>query len=256
MQNPIINSGAVSAAGCRFWRLHFLLPVALFVVALIAVKLGGVDFKVAEAWFSLSTGKFPARDAHLTKVIFHDGGNLLIHVVAIGAAAVSLSGLVVRRLRPCSRAAIYVALCIGVTAGFAAIGKQLTNMDCPWSVTRFGGDRPYVSLFSDRPDDLPRGGCFPGAHSSGAFALFAFYFVWRRKNPRRARAALACAAALGTVYAATQWARGAHFVSHDIWAAMLAWLVCLCCYAMFGRRLWPGENDAGESHSPAAMGGN
>jgi len=250
------GSAAIPSGRRRFWALHALLPVVLFVVTLIGVKLGHVDFKVADAWFSASAGKFPARDAHLTKVIFHDGGNRLIFFIAMGCTALSLLGRVTRRLRPYSRAAIYVALCIGITAGLAAIGKQLTNMDCPWSVTRYGGDRPYVSLFSDRPENLPRGGCFPGAHSSGAFALFALYFVWRRKNPRHARAALAFAAALGTLYAATQWARGAHFVSHDVWAALLAWLVCLGCYVMFGKRLWPGDSDSGEIQSPAAMGGN
>jgi len=201
-----------------FWRTHLWLPLLVFCLALAGVSALGLDFRVADAWYSASAGKFPARDAHLTKIVLHDGGNRLIH--------------------------------------FIAIGKQLTNMDCPWAVTRFGGDRPYVSLFSDRPGNLPRGGCFPGAHSSGAFALFAFYFVWRRKNPRRARVALACAAALGTVYAATQWVRGAHFVSHDIWAAMLAWLVCLGCYLMFDRKMWPQENDAGETQSLAAMAGN
>jgi membrane-associated PAP2 superfamily phosphatase len=259
LQTPNSNSGTVSAGPAegrsRFWVLHALLPVGLFLVTIIAVKLGGIDFKVANAWFNLSAGKFPARDAYLAKIVFHDGGNRLIFFMAMGSLAVSLLGLVKQRLRPCSRAAIYVALCIGLTAGLAAIGKQLTNMDCPWSVTRFGGDRPYVSLFSDRPETLPRGGCFPGAHSAGAFALFAFYFVWRRRNPRRARAALVCAAALGTLYAVTQWARGAHFVSHDVWAALLAWLVCLVGYVMFGKRLWPGENDRGENQSPAAMGG-
>lgn len=238
-----------------FWRTHLWLPLLVFCLALAGVSALGFDFRVADAWYSASAGKFPARDAHLTKIVLHDGGNRLIHFIAIGSLAVSLLGLVVRRLRPYSRAAVYVALCIGITAGLAAIGKQLTNMDCPWAVTRFGGDRPYVSLFSNRPENLPRGGCFPGAHSAGAFALFAFYFVWRRRNPRRARAALVCAAALGTMYAVTQWARGAHFVSHDVWAAFLAWFVCLGNYLLFKQRLWPDEGHNNAAQSPEAAAG-
>ncbi len=87
---------------------------------------------------------------------------------------------------------------------------------------------------------------FP-AIATGAFALFAFYFVWRRQHPRCAAAALVTATFLGLVYAGTQWVRGAHFVSHDLWSVMVAWLVCLGCYILF-ERFWP------EDQSPADCG--
>lgn len=220
-----------------FWRTHLVLVLVLFVLALAAIKVLHLDFRVAGAFFDPEAGVFPARDVHWAKAVLHDGGNRLISVVAVGAFAVFLSGLVTTRTRHLRRAALYLALCVAVTAGVAAIGKQLTNMDCPWSLERYGGDRPYVGLFSVRPESLPRAACFPGAHSAGAFALFAFYFIWRESRPRRARMALLGAVILGTAYAATQWARGAHFVSHDLWSALLAWLVCLGIYVAFGRRL-------------------
>ncbi len=231
----------------NFWRLHLALPLLLFVLMLGVIKAAQVDFAVADALFDASAGVFPARDSYLFQRLLHDLGNRLIFSITVGAVALFLLGFVIARFRPWRRAAIYVALCIGISAAVAAMGKQLTNMDCPWSLTRYSGDQPYVSLFSDRPDYLPRAACFPGAHSIGAFALFAFYFVWHRQHPRRAAAALVTTTFLGLVYAGTQWVRGAHFVSHDLWSAMLAWLVCLGCYILF-ERFWP------ENQSPADCG--
>ena len=237
-----------------FWRLHLALPLVLFVLLLGVVEFAGVDFLLANMLFDAGAGAFPARDSYLFKHVFHDLGNRLILCIALGAFAVFLLGFFVHRLRSLRRAAIYVAICIGLAAALAAVAKQTTNMDCPWSLERYGGERPYVSLLSDRPDVLPRGACFPGAHSVGAFALFAFYFVWHRSNPRRAGAALSGATLLGIMYAGTQWARGAHFVSHDIWSALLAWLVCLACYLLFSTRLWP-EAIAGSGDQPALVSG-
>lgn len=228
-----------------FWRTHLVLPLLLFALLLLAVKATSLDFIVADSLFDAVAGTFPARDARLFRDLLHDGGNLFVRTTAILAAALALAGCVVTRLRPWRRAAAYVLLSIAVTAGFAAAGKRLTNMDCPWSLTRYGGERPYVGLFEARPEALPRGECFPGAHSAGAFALFAFYFVWRGTRPRRARLALSCVVALGLAFAATQWARGAHFVSHDLASALLAWLVCLGLYAAFGFRLLPPAPAAG-----------
>lgn len=242
-------------ADAGFWRTHLWLPLALFIAALAFDAMLGLDFRVADTWFDPHAGVFPGRDAHFFKAILHDGGNRLIHAFAAIGFVVFLLGFGVKRLRNLQRSSLYLVLCIALTAGLAAIGKQVTNMDCPWSLERYGGDRPYVSLFHARPASLPRGACFPGAHSAGAFALFAFYFIWRRTRPRRAGVAMVCAGVLGAGYAVTQWARGAHFVSHDIWAAWLAWLVCLGNYVLFQRRLWPDERGGEEPQGPVATAG-
>ena len=89
--------------------------------------------------------------------------------------------------------------------------------------TDFGGNRPYVTLFADRPDYLPRAGCFPGAHSSSGFALMTLYFALRDARPRLARAALGVALLVGTAFAIGQEARGAHFLSHDLTSVALSW---------------------------------
>jgi membrane-associated PAP2 superfamily phosphatase len=96
-----------------------------------------------------------------------------------------------------------------------------------------------VHLFGDRPDDLPRAQCFPGGHSSSGFALLALYFALRDRRPRAARWFLGGALAVGTLFAFGQEARGAHFLSHDLWSLGIAWFTCLAVYRLaFGGRVW------------------
>ncbi|MFM8480147.1 MAG: phosphatase PAP2 family protein, partial [Gammaproteobacteria bacterium] len=121
--------------------------------------------------------------------------------------------------------------------------KTLTNVDCPWDVAGFGGTRPYVEWYLPRPDGLPHAACFPGAHSSSAFALFALYFLWRDPYPQRAQVALVGVLVLGGLFSLAQQSRGAHFLSHDLASALIAWLMCFGFYLKF----FEGEN---KRHAP------
>ena len=65
-------------------------------------------------------------------------------------------------LRRWRRPAGFVVLSVALGAGAVGLLKQITNVDCPWSLAEFGGQRPYVQLFADRPDCLPAGPVLPG----------------------------------------------------------------------------------------------
>jgi hypothetical protein len=117
--------------------------------------------------------------------------------------------------------------------------KTVTNVDCPWDLIPFGGRFPYVELFADRPDALRAGHCFPAAHASSGYALLALYFVFRERHARLAKLGLALGILTGLTFGLAQQARGAHFVSHDVWSAFLVWTVTLSVYAFaFRGRLW------------------
>lgn len=157
-----------------------------------------------------------------------------------------------RRTRPLRRAGAYLALVILLGTGLVALGKRTTNVDCPWDTVPYGGDRPYVRLFADRPDGLPPGRCFPAGHSAGGFSLLGLYFVFRERRRALARAGLAVGLAMGTVFAFGQWVRGAHFASHDLWSVIVCWLVAYGLYALaFRGRLWDAGAAATETPMPA-----
>jgi membrane-associated PAP2 superfamily phosphatase len=157
------------------------------------------------------------------------------------------------------RPAAYFVLAVVLTVGITGALKTITNVDCPWDLRAFGGRFPYVSLFGDRPDELRPGRCFPAAHASSGFALMALYFVFRERNQRLAYLGLATGMLVGLVFGLAQQARGAHFLSHDLWSAMLAWFIALTLYAFgFRTQLWTAlepapEPQACERPIPAAQ---
>jgi hypothetical protein len=88
---------------------------------------------------------------------------------------------------------VVVPLTVGVL-------KHLTHIDCPWDLEGFGGHRPMLGWLVARPAGLPDAACFPGAHSSSAFALFSLYFLWRDDHPRLAISALVSTVLVGALF--------------------------------------------------------
>ena len=107
--------------------------------------------------------------------------------------------------------------------------RHFSAIDCPWNTPRYGGALGPPTLADANATTLARGRCFPAAHSAGAFSLLAFALLARGWG---ARVLCAGALGLGVVFAVTQWSRGAHFVSHDLFSAWIAALVCLGMHAL------------------------
>jgi membrane-associated PAP2 superfamily phosphatase len=211
----------------EFWLTHAALPGAAFLLAMAIITTLQLDTRVANAFFfDPVTATWLGAHTRWAEAGIHTGGRDLVRAVALGGALLLLSS----RHR---RSAAFVLLAIALSTGVTGLLKHLTNVDCPWSLTGFGGDRPYVALFADRPDWLPPAACFPGAHSSSGFALICFYFLFRDQSRRAARTALAGALALGTLFAFGQESRGAHFLSHDLTSLAVVWYVQLGLYLRY-----------------------
>jgi membrane-associated PAP2 superfamily phosphatase len=217
----------------RDWRRLVMWPVISFLVAFALVEVGQVDRSIARAlffsphsgWLGAGTGNWWARD------LIHQAGRWLPRGVAALAVVGWLASFRVAALRPWRRELLYVFGGMTLVIGLVGVMKELTNVDCPWDLAGFGGRNPYVSLFGARPHGLKHAACFPGAHSSSGFALLAVYFALRGRAPRAARAAFWWALGVGLVFAFGQEARGAHFFSHDLTSAALAWLVLVGLYS-------------------------
>lgn len=221
-----------------FWLRHAVWPLALLGLAALLVYGNGLDARVAGHFYDAAAGGFPGHHAAWLEAL-HRAERVLPQTAGGGALLLWLASFAVPPARSLRRGALYVALCFALGPGLVMLGKRVSNVDCPWDLARYGGDRPEVGLFDDRPDALPPAQCFPSGHASGAYAFFAFYFLLRRHRRRAAPAVLAGAVALGLAFGLTQWARGAHFVSHDLWSAAICWNVCLLLAAACLRRPVP-----------------
>jgi membrane-associated PAP2 superfamily phosphatase len=221
-----------------FWRRHGWWPLLGFVLCLGALEIFSLDRVFAREWFfnvhSAQWLGLGSGDWWANRLLHRDGRDLIrgIGGLALAGWLSSFAGVGTRKWRrPTGFVLLALLLSIGLVGGL----KAITNVDCPWDLTGFGGHNPYVALFADRPDSLPHARCFPGAHSSSGFALVCIYFVLRERSHRLTRWALAGAILVGVAFSIGQEARGAHFLSHDLTSAAIVWFVQLGMYRVYAR---------------------
>lgn len=219
----------------RCWPSHALWPAVVFAAAFAAIAAFDLDCRIAQVlfhdaasglWLGGSSGSWWARD------VLHTGGRWLVRSVAAAALIVWCTALLQPQLRHWRRPAAFAFLALVLSTGMVGGLKAVTNVDCPWDLAGFGGSRPHIGLFADRPDALPHAQCFPGAHAASGFALLFGYFLCRDSSRRRARWALAAGILTGLAFSLGQEARGAHFLSHDLTSAAIVWYVQLLLYRL------------------------
>jgi membrane-associated PAP2 superfamily phosphatase len=229
--NPVTKEFQLSS---RFWLVHAVLPALAFAVLLVAFQELPIDTYIARHWaYDATVTRWLGHGRWWADDLLHTDGRDAILLVIAGLLVTIGGGLFSPRWSAARGTAIYLLATIGLAWGLVGLLKHVTNVPCPWSLLGFGGERPHVGLFSPRPVGFGPAACFPGAHSASGFALFAFYFAFRDRRPRRARRLLAIAILIGAIFAFGQEARGAHFLSHDVSSAFLAWFVALGTYLVW-----------------------
>jgi membrane-associated PAP2 superfamily phosphatase len=198
-------------------------------LALIVLwEIQGWDRSVSQL-FGNASG-FALRDAWFTETVLHSGGRVLAGIV--------LALLVVDLVRTPTAGPTRAQRGYWLGAIVAALTlvpalKRFSLTSCPWNLVEFGGTAEYVPHWLAGVADGGPGHCFPSGHAVSAFAFFGLYFLWRPHRPRAARLVMAAVLLLGTLYGFGQLARGAHFVSHTMWSAWLAWTICLTAQAFY-----------------------
>lgn len=218
------------------WRLDATLPWAVAALALLLAlfELTELDLRVQDLLFDTSRNawRVDGRDP-LWRALFYSGPK----VVLIGfGIAVFVTAFASTRCREQLGVAAFDRrnlLVAGLTLSTlpALVGglKAATNVFCPSEIQRYGGEICYAKLLDRTPapavPPLPRGRCFPAGHASGGFALVALAGV---ATTRRGQfCALGLAAAAGGTLGLYQMAKGAHYLSHTVVTAVLAWIVFL-----------------------------
>jgi membrane-associated PAP2 superfamily phosphatase len=180
-------------------QVGILATAAVLIIAVF--HLGGADRVLTGLFYDASRGTFPLKDAWLLAVPGHSGLKYLM----LGFWVLCLTGGGALR-----RGSLYMA---AIVAAVLAL-KHFSPYSCPWNLAEYGGSNPT------------EGRCLPAAHPLTGFALFGLYLALREAK-HKAPAALAAAWLIGLAAGAIQVARGAHFASHVLWTAWVAWSVTL-----------------------------
>ena len=217
--------------GSPGWRMGtaelLLWPTYLYLYLFLVMRLGAVDRTVASWFASPDRAGFALRHDFLAEHVLHDVAQGTMRVVLMLLVLLWLSSWPSARLRPFRRSLGYLVLTAAVSVAVVNVGKQFTNVDCPWDLQEYGGTRLPHDLLDPPPPQAPVGHCFPGGHSSSGFALLGLFFVVRLRSHSRAWLGLLPGLALGALFAVTQWTRGAHVPSHDLTSAYLCWIVAV-----------------------------
>jgi membrane-associated PAP2 superfamily phosphatase len=127
----------------------------------------------------------------------------------------------------------YLALAMIIVPTVTASLKAMTHVSCPNHLQLFGGDLAYLTIWQNILVQTPAK-CFPAAHASTGFALYAWAFVpvlWRS----RWRIVLG-ATCFAWIMGAYKMAIGDHFFSHTLVAMLLAWTLCAALAACLLRK--------------------
>lgn len=222
-----------------YWR-HLRAPLLVFVLLAALLASTPLDISIAHAlYFDEARSRWIGATSWWTNELIHRDGAWLMRSVAALALGLWIATWLRSQLHDWRRPALYFFVSIVLSVGLVGLLKALTNVDCPRDLAEFGGAFPFIHLFEHRPEALRHARCFPAAHASSGYALLALYFVLRERSRIAARFGLAAGLAMGLVFGIAQQSRGAHFVSHDVWSAMLVWTVSLTLYTFaFKARLW------------------
>lgn len=200
---------------------RFLVWTGLALLPILAWDASALDLALA-GWFGNAQG-FALTQHWWLQQVLHSGARQ-----AAWALVLALGVMIWRPLGPLR--ALPRADRVGLVAGvlLAALLVQLLKRgslsSCPWDLQAFGGTARYVSHWRWGMADGGGGHCFPAGHASTAFSFLAAYFWLRPWAPRTARCWLGLALLAGAVFGAVQMARGAHYLSHVLWAGWFCWL--------------------------------
>ena len=192
-------------------------------------------------WHGPDAGWTIDAKAALPRALFYDGPKVLLVILGVAALLAAAAGYRVGKLRPFRRELTFVGLALALVPTVASNLKAVTDVYCPSQLAAFGGRYAHVPPFHPHPEaDRQPGRCFPAGHASGGFALLALAFVSRRRTYRLA--GILAGLGAGGLMGAYQMAKGAHFLSHTLTTAALAWLM-IAVLALWMNLPRPGPGD-------------
>ena len=215
----------------RYWQTD-LLVAGMLVAISIGLSLGGIDLTISRWCFGMGeAGSWPVSDRGPWAIWYYLPA--VIMSVVVGLCLVTLVGTALKK--GASRYPLYslfvlLALWIGSALLAEGVLKMNWGRPRPVQLSEFGGWMAFQPVW--RPGAAGRGHAFPCGHSTAVFCLSAFYFLLRRKRPRRAVAVLGLALTLGLGVGFTRVRGGGHFASDVAWGAAIVFAVNLVLYYM------------------------
>ena len=216
-------------ASRTYWLPELLVTLLLLGIGVVLSAVGNLDARLLQP-FELAHGgeRWPLEHMSPWHQFYQYAGvgTMVMVAAAVGVLAASYASPRFRRMRIY---AVYLLLVLGLGPGLLVNGllKENWGRPRPRETVQFGGWREPRSILQPKAG---QGHSFPCGHCSVTFSVSALYFVFRRRRPRLAAAALLLSLALGTLMSIARMAAGAHYPSDTLVSALLVFLVALAMY--------------------------
>lgn len=227
------------SAPAAFYRTHLLLiPGALASAALLS-HASGLDHALTAFFYDAGSSRFPAHAWTALELFGHRFAKTAITMVWLTLLVSVVCTHIWPRWRPtwtAQRAPMWCAV-VGMALGplIVVALKSLNAYRCPWDLIEFGGGAAFSSGWFVAASEV--GYCFPGGHAASGFSLVALYFLaCESGSSRLQRGMLVLTLLVGTAFSVLRMAQGAHFLSHNLWAAAICWAVAALAFAPLQER--------------------
>jgi membrane-associated PAP2 superfamily phosphatase len=200
-------------------------------IALIALDRTKFDHAVNDWFFDPAAGHFPLRNSLWLETVMHQWARYVVVLIACAVIASFFYSFATERWRPIRRLLLFLSLALTLAPGAVAAIKLASVKHCPYDLVEYGGYVEYRSLLDTPLPGVQPGRCFPSGHAAAGFALLAFYFAGLALGrPALARAGLWTGLGAGMAFGLARMAQGEHFLSHNLWSALVCWVVMLALY--------------------------
>ncbi|HTJ97815.1 MAG TPA: phosphatase PAP2 family protein [Rhodocyclaceae bacterium] len=218
-----------------FFLRHVVLIPGLLAILGTITHLSGIDHALAAAIFDPITGKFPAHDLNMLEMFGHRFAKTAITLVWIVLFAAACRVSFSAKLRKYRAICWSAVAAMGLGPIIVVAMKGMNAYHCPWDLKDFGGYADFATGWFVSAAEA--GNCFPSGHASSGFSLIALFFLARQlERERLAKVALYSTLIIGTTFSVIRMFQGAHFLSHNLWAAAICWLVAALCFLPLQRR--------------------
>ena len=149
------------------FHLGLGVPLALMVFLLI-FDVSGLDFRIEHSFFLPDRG-FVGQHSYWLEDVLHNRAKQAVIVFALLALAGLLLSALFSRWHSWRRPLGYLVLAMSLSTSIVTPLKTVTAIQCPWSLSEFGGAETYVPLLGAHTATKHPGRCWPGGHASTGF---------------------------------------------------------------------------------------
>lgn len=210
------------------------LILALSVLSLVIIYLTNLDFIITDFIYEKTSWKYT--QSFWAETIMHKLARMIL--IALYVFLVFKLYILIKNNSENHKIYDLFILLITIIISIALVSttKQLFNVDCPWDLIQYGGEKPFYSLFSYPKQLQPSAHCFPASHASVGFGWIALYFYFQVNNLPHKYKTLITVLFIGFSFGVAQQIRGAHFISHDITSLTICLLTSMFIYSKAYKR--------------------